>query len=254
MKLVKQYTREIFDNLNYHATWLPSTIHNLGDIGRIQNYQFELITSLSNLGISYEPTIETAPADYEYASKKGVLITIKAAGKAPALGSHLTKAETGICLDFTAADAVVFQAADCEVTTIKNKQNLEADILALKSQGKWSTDFVVITTIVKSKSATIIISNESGAKVELAVDADANINNANIASLKISNNLKYSSNVGFKVIGETNLTPLYKASGIKHRFLSGTNTLVNRGREATSVDSQESFDELDFDDLQYLSE
>lgn len=259
MKISEQYTQELFENLNYHATWFPNNILKLGDIGYFNDNYFEQVFTLDNVGIPYEVSKDKAPADYEYTSKSGVSITTKVARTAPALGSNLTKAEAGICIDFNAANAIVFQAGDCEIITIKNKNKLAEDILTLKRNGKWVADYVVITTIVKSKSVTVIVSNESGGKVELTAHASIKAGTAEVATLKTSNKLKYASKVGVQVIAATNLTPLYKASGIKRGFLFAKDKLINRGEssshsEISNVNAVEQFSELNLEDLRRFLE
>ena len=259
MKLSEQYTQELFENLSYHATWFPNDILKLGDIGYFNDNHFERVYNLADVGIPYEVSEDKAPADYEYISKSGVSITTKLAGTVPALGSKLTKAEAGICINFNAANAIVFQAGDCEIITIKNKKKLEEDILTLKRKDEWVADYVVITTIVRSKSVTVIISNESGGKVELTAHAGIKAGTAEVATLKTSNKLKYASKVGVQVIAATNLTPLYKASGIKRGFLFAKDKLITRGEsgspsEISSMNAVEQFSELNLDDLQQFLE
>ncbi len=57
MGISKQYTKEIKDQLNYSATWLPGTIVSPGDIGTIINYEFIHQTNLTDLGIPFEAKV-----------------------------------------------------------------------------------------------------------------------------------------------------------------------------------------------------
>lgn len=256
MKLSKQYCKELYDTLNYHATWFPNEILMLGDIGVIKDQQFEREASLKDWGISYETTTEIAPADYTYVSKGGVSISTKLAGKAPAIGSNFTKAEAGISVSFNTANAIIFQAEDCEIYSVDNREKLGKVIQALIADGKWRSDFVVITTIVRSKSASVFISNEAGARMELAVQAAVKAGNKDIATLKNSSNLKHESKVGIKIIAESNLTPLFKISGFKTGIFFKNDVLVTRGTEPNFNEGDDQneqmliFTELAPDDLQ----
>lgn len=258
MTLSKLYNKEIFDNLGYHAAWLPNTVLKLGDIGYIKNNQFEYVFSLGDLNISYEATTETASADYEYTSKSGVSITSKLAGNVPSVGSFLTESEAGVSLEFQAPNAIVFQAGDCEILTIKNKNKLAADIIPFLENDQWSSDYVVITTLVKSKSATVLVSNESGGKVELAAQAGTTSSIQKAATLKTSNQLKFASKVGIQIIAASDLTPLYKVSGFKKGFFSRKPIFRNRGEStqafdlSTPVSNNDNFVELNPEELEEM--
>ena len=251
MNLNKQYAKEIYKSLNYHATWFPNEVLKLGDIGYVKDCQFEYITSLEDLNIPYEVRTETTPADLEYSSAGGVSMTVKIAGDQPVPGSCLAISEAGISLHFENAHAVVFRAAEVEVITIKNKNRLAEAIADLRSKDDWPSNQVVITSLVRCKSATVLVSNDSGGVVELA--AQGGIPGAGVANLKTSNVLKYASKIGVQIIAEAGLTPLFKISGFRRSFFFVKESFVNRGGGLADIarhDPVDDLQELSFEDLE----
>src|SRR5689334_8589624 len=96
MSTNQTYTRELRDNLNYTATWLPNLKLSLGDVGVLSKYQFTYRTNLANLGIPFKEGKAGSGATYSYVSSDSVKRNIKLAGKAPIAGSVLADVDAGI--------------------------------------------------------------------------------------------------------------------------------------------------------------
>jgi hypothetical protein len=130
------YTKELRENLNYTATWLPNFKLALGDVGVLSNFEFTYRTNLKNLGISYEEGPPGPKAEYTYLSAGSVTRNIKLSGKAPLPGSCLAKADAGVSFAFNAAEAVVFMASDCRIRSIVDQEKLRQDLRRDRGRGK----------------------------------------------------------------------------------------------------------------------
>lgn len=222
MSINRQYTQELRDETNYSATWLPIVRVAPGDVGRITNYEYQPLTNLKALGIPFEVEAGHTQADFDYYSAGSVSINSKAAGESPALGSAIAQADAGITIKFGRAKAVVFRAAGCTSAQIKERAALENEILARYQANVWPEDQVVIMEVVSAASATILISNESNAQIELLAKGAVGVQGLDLASVDANFKVLRESNIATKILATERLTPLFKAAAIRKRLFRPT--------------------------------
>jgi hypothetical protein len=214
------YTEEMYKRFGYLATWAPSVTVAVGDIGVLNGRVFERTSTLKMERITFQKRSDQTYADYEYTSADGVTIKVKGAGEAPMAGSAIAQADAGISYFFHNENAVVFQATHCRETSIVDQESLRKQILSLYEKEKWRENLVVVTNVIASQSTTILISSSTSGAMEFTIDASLNPGSAvQIATLGGGLKVARSSNVGTKIIGTKGLTPLFKALGIKKRFM-----------------------------------
>jgi hypothetical protein len=215
----QQYTNEMYQKFGYLATWAPNVILKLGDVGVLRDRIFERETTLAELGIPFTTRSDSSPADYEYVSSNTASIKLKAAGEIPSIGSLLSQADAGISISFEEADAIVFQALHCEITSVLGQDKLGKEILSRYEKEDWPKDYVVVTDLVTCKSATILISSGHGGQIEFATKSAVGFSELKIADATLGLHVVSSSKIGTKILAAEGLTPLFKASGIKRRLL-----------------------------------
>jgi hypothetical protein len=181
------------------------------------------------LGFSFRGDTPGAQAKYEYKSANAVDRQFKAKGTAPAIGSILTEADAGITFNFSKKDAIYFLATDCAITRIADQEPLRDAILDAYNASRWERDYVVVTELVAVSGMTIITSEGSNGKYELK--AKAGIEPA-IENLNVEGNfsLQHDSQIGFNLLAQQNMTPLFRCMGIKGIFRDTV------GTRATIVD------------------
>ena len=99
--------------------------------------------------------------------------------------------------------------------SIEDPNALGKEILKRYNKGEWEEDWVVITEVAQSNSATIIISSGKGGKIELKATGKINAANIDIADVNANFQIAYSKNIHTKITAQEGLTPLFKAQGIK---------------------------------------
>ncbi len=249
MSISKQYTKEIKDKTNYLATWLPTVIVSPGDVGRIIDYQYNHVTTLGDLGIPVEIVPGMFQADFDYCSEGSVSINIKAAGKAPLAGSDIAEAEAGVSIKFARSNAVVFKISRCKSTRINDQNSLGMEILSRYRSGNWQDDWVVVTEVVSAAGATIIISSGDNAQIDLLAGGNVNASSLNLADVEANFQILKESNIETKIIASDGLTPLFKSSGIRRRFLRSPDFRY-RGSD-TQPRMEIVFDQMDYDDFAF---
>jgi hypothetical protein len=214
MSMNQTYTREIKDNLNYTATWLPNVKLSLGAVGVLSKYEFTYRTNLENLGIPFKEGKAGSEATYSYVSSDSVQRDIKLAGKAPIAGSVLADVDAGITFTFSREDAVVFLATGCTVRSIANQEPIRKAILKAYDDGTWERDYVVVTELVSAASTTIIISEGSAGQFELRAKAGLNPTFEAI-NTEGSFALVHEAHIGFNCLAATGMTPLFRCLGLR---------------------------------------
>lgn len=254
MSTNEKYTRDLKDNLNYTATWLPNVKLSLGDVGVLSGYEFTYRTNLKNLGIPFAESPHGAGATYSYMTSGAVSRYLKVAGSAPVLGSVFTNADAGITFDFGQEHAVVFLATDCAVRLIADQEPLKKAILAAYEAGRWERDYVVVTELVSAGSTSIIISEGSKGRYELKAKAGL-VPTFEAMNVEGNFSLAHDSQIGFNLLAASGMTPLFRCLGLRTGWFR--NDVVTRdelvpapsGSAATDSTGARVFvDEVEYDD------
>lgn len=203
---------------NYWSSWLPSTAFKLGDIGELNGYVFEKIGSLDELGIPFAVEDDTSPSPIELLSESGVSVKLKLAGEVNEAFVNVPKGDAGIKLGFGNKGSFVVSCAETYEPAILDIMALQKRILNLYSKGKWNPEWNVITRIVESPRATIIISNSSNSELELSAGADLAAGILELGKAGVDIQLKSQRGDMIKVIGGSELTPFFQLGAVKKRI------------------------------------
>jgi hypothetical protein len=214
MSMNKTYTRELKDNLNYTATWLPNVKLSLGDVGLLSNYEFIYRTNLKNLGVPFKEGSPGGSATYSFISSEAVTRNLKVAGNAQLPGSVLTEADAGITFSFGKKHAIVFLATDCTIRSISDQEPLKKLILNAYSAGQWDREYVVVTELVAAGSTSVIISEGSEGRYELKAKAGLT---PTFEAMNVEGNfsLAHDSQIGFNCLAKSGMTPLFRCLGLR---------------------------------------
>jgi hypothetical protein len=243
MAIHDSYTKEILEQLNYNATWLPTVQLAPGDVCDIRGNEMQLMSSLTEFKIPFELEDRAVDTDIEYSSEGAVSINFKASGDPPPVGSLLDIGDAGVSLSFSRSQAVVLRMAKCSSKRLKSLQKVGEQVLALHNAGTWPEGYVVVSEIVAAGASTIIISNGESAGLDLTAKAGVGTGAFTLASLDAGLQVKRESKIGAKFVAVPGLTPLVRVSGIQERFLR-----PDRFRGAPAGASPNAFGPVDYAD------
>lgn len=246
------YTRELRERFGYSATWVPNADVRLGDVGLLRGHSYERVSSLADFGLTFTVRESRARGVYDFASSGSVAFGFKAAGEAAGPLSKLTDAEAGIAIDFSSADASVFQAAGCTVSEISDQHTLGQQLLALKKEGRWPDDYAVVCEVISADRATILVSSSGNARIEFSAKSGVKLGPQSLVDADAGLNVTNSSGLGIQILAEGALTPLFRAKGIRQRFLSEPE-FKTRGRGASTPaaeDGDDAFVDVDYQDFE----
>jgi hypothetical protein len=217
VSIVRSYTTEIRDNLNYSAAWFPNVALALGHVGTLDDKGFTYQTTLAQLGIPFSVTAGGAPATFTHVSTDAVTRVLKLAGAAPIAGSVLAQADAGLSFSFNRENATVFLATGCRVSAIADQVALKRAILDLHNAKQWDKDHVVISELVTADSTSVLVSLSKGGKVELRAKAGAA---PAFEAMNVSGEYStvHESSIGFNMVAGAGMTPLFRALGIRKKL------------------------------------
>ena len=205
--IVDYYLGEMHDEFELHAAWLPGTRVQLGDVGIVDAHnKFSRKTSLDKKGVSFETLEGQSLPDYVFTSAGGVSVLAKAAGEAK-IGT-LDVADAGFSIQYSRGKSTVFRANQVLEHVIDDIDSLHSDILEKYKNGKWNEKYVVVTKVIQAESATILISRDSDAQIDLK--AETEVPNMNIASIDANFSVKTQKGLETQVVANKGLTPLFE--------------------------------------------
>lgn len=210
---------------NYYAAWLPSTRFQLGDVGFLTGNLFNKVTSLENLGIEFKELSDSDSTKIEYVSESGVSRVIKAAGQLNPNLPNIPQGQAGIGIEFSKEGAFIIQAEESYEPFIDDLVKLEKDIRQAYQDGNWKSGWVVITQLIRSPNATIMISNSSQSKIELSAEGDVTLQGISLGNTQAKFAVRAETGHIFKLLDAQNITPFFKLLQIAARPWSVFNAL-----------------------------
>ncbi|WP_299587845.1 hypothetical protein [Mucilaginibacter sp.] len=209
----------MFKNTGYRANWLPDHPLRIGDIGKLEDGLFTLYTTLEQQQIGYSLREGNSELDVDYSSKNSVNIETSVS-TGDALNLSLSTPVNGrVIINFTESNGIVFQMTGAKKKVIENLAEVENTVLNKYRSGEWPKEWVVISEVVVTDHATIIISTSSNNKIELGCNAQLGIAQGKLADPKLNLTLISEKGSSTKIFGANNLTPFYQVKGIYKPFL-----------------------------------
>lgn len=221
MPLHRTYTRTLFSELGYRATWLPGAAVALGQVGVLDAGSLTHETSLEALGVDAPVTEQGVPeGSLDVTSHQGVSVSFKAAGSLDERFKVVGTADAGALVQFSREDAVVVELKGVRshrfVELRAVKEALLDAVVAADDQARWDRDWMVVTEVVVAETATVLVSSSSHARVELR--AKGSVTPQGLADAELESTPADRRDVGALVVAERGLTPLYKALRVRRNF------------------------------------
>jgi hypothetical protein len=248
---VFQYTKELFNRFHYLATWLPTVPLRLGDVGVLNSSEFQRMTTLHELGIQFKVRDGANTSDLEYYSKGAVTVRFRTAGEAQEPESDFGHLGAGVSIEFKRENAFFFRAAKCRISSIEDQETIGIEIMDRYKNDKWDKNYYVVTEIVESGGATILIANQKNARVDLIMKGNLASTYFDLADVNLDFKVAFVKDIHTRIITETSLTPLFRARSVKKTLLrsnifrSDSSDKRIKGKEKESLN----FDYITPDDL-----
>jgi len=212
------YTREIHDNMNLYAAWPPGEMLSLGDYGILIEKRFDRRGNIySDFGIPKREKKYPSIANYKFSSLGRVQTSFKPSAQANLQGI-VNIIHASLDINFSDSNAVFFNSANCSQSSIDSIESILAqEIIKLYKKGKWNPNFVIVSKLINADSTTAVISGSSSASISLEA-ASPQVPFINLADASIGLNSKSEKDIGFSIVSQGGLTPLFGLHKLKTYF------------------------------------
>lgn len=234
------YAANMRNETGSFASWPPNEPRAIGDFGPVKDGLFQLFGQLSQHEIASLGTRDGPPArwDLTYKAKR----ELKSSAEAR-LQAGVTKGKALLEVSFNAEDAFMFTAPDVRVTQVVDLVTLGRLLNQRRLENDWNMDHAVVVELSTATTATIVLSEQSGANLKLEVDAGAPVTAEVLANLKAETAYIDSNGVGTRIIGAGPLTPLFKLAHLRRRIIQPPEIAYRDSQEAKPSQEVEVDDE-----------
>ena len=216
------YTSTMLKRLGYVATWFPGTQITVGLIGIMQEHTFIPKSSIRTLGVRFSTTKDpSSDESMQFKSSKKIQIQGKVKGSVSDIAPTIPKARAGVAVTFGKEVGVVFSARDLAATRIADILSLENAIWDLWDRYLWDESWVVVTELITAKKATILVSEGGQAKVEMQAQGTVQSGPIDVGNLSAGFTLVSSYGMHTQIVGESGMTPLFRAIRVRDGFWKG---------------------------------
>ncbi|RAS58957.1 hypothetical protein C8D87_11610 [Lentzea atacamensis] len=218
--MAERYIREIYESLKYWATWLPGIEIEIGDYGPINGFVFKPEGNVRDRGIKVATEDSSAISSLSHKSKGSVAVTFQVAADMEQKVPGVPTGKAGIGITFSQESAVAFSAVGCQVSRAKDVSLLERQVL--DGGESWLKDgYVVVTQVVRAKSATVMMSTSRDAEFVASASADLTAGFVDIGNASLSLTSRVERNVNTALFAKKGVTPLFSGIRFDERFWSG---------------------------------
>ncbi len=215
------YLKDIMKkSAGYRPTWEPNKPLKIGDVGKLENNVFVKWDSLEKLGIPMEVEKDVQEgALFDLSTENGIEVRTKAKGQVDPGIPSLGEMDAGFGVEFKKENAILFKVQGYLTHQISNLGEIAREVLKRYENDEWDKDLVIINELIEAKKATIMMSSEGGVSVGLKAKADVSAANLSIADADLDVGTDVGGKLAINIIGEEGITPLYRAVGIKKKWL-----------------------------------
>ena len=210
--LAAEYCTQIKDNFKkFFAAFPPNDPLELGDFGILNSDIPTRLGNIKKFGITFTPRHGIAEASLvDFTSKGSVEVEFSAAVEASP-GTVPIKA--GLEIKFSRENSVFFNAAKCTIDAIEDQVALGEQILKLHEAGSWDKNYVVVTSLMKAASTTIVVSSTSNSSIKFEASTPG-VKEIDLADASLKLSIKRFKDVALKIPTSGGLTPLIGLSKI----------------------------------------
>jgi hypothetical protein len=229
---VKLYQQEMHNNVGFFATWLPSSVLELGDIGVLEAGRFRRVGALSELGVPAGGVRDGAPENMSYSAwaERKAGVSAEASADVP-----IAKAELSI--QFTRQGGYVFEAIAIRHVEISDRMALAIAILGLYGQGLWQKEWLLVDAVYKADSATIIVSEDAASSIVLNASGHMPIGSLPLADTKAGLSVSSVSGKIVHIVAQRGLSPMYSCLKVQDPLFGSPSLSPVRGMQANPVDA-----------------
>jgi hypothetical protein len=218
MEPFEYYLTYIHKKINYRGAWFPDDLMQPGAIGTLDKGVFTAISTLEEQGIEARFEENQSDLSLDLSSGDGLAVHSNLSTSLPAGAQAGVDGKISVTIEATADRGILFQSAGFTKVRVANLGAVTNAVLPKYSQGTWQKEWLILTEILKTPCATIIISTSRNSSMQLEGSGEAKLGDLQLADSRLGLGItgKKGDIIGFA--GRKNMTPLYKVMGVQDPF------------------------------------
>jgi hypothetical protein len=216
MGIADNYAEQVRNQTRLQANWEPHIPREIGDFGPVRNGLFDYYGQLDPdeiQALGQRSSAASADVDFMVQANRGLNAKAGAAAQAGvATGKALLE------INFTSANGISFTALEVTIHQVTNLRALGKALNKRRRENNWDMDHCVVVQINRAAKATIILSEEKNAQLGFEVAANAPVNQQLIGNLDAKTSLLSFRGIGYKIIGDGPITPLFRLACLKRKW------------------------------------
>lgn len=226
--IAESYTSTLHEKLKFFASWPNNMLVQLGDYGTLQGALFAKTGNLgSDFNINIVPDIQSGAVNNVFEHKSGGIKEIQLNADASTI-----QADACVRLEFGSANSLYFKALKSTYSGLKNRAEVDLEILRRYNNDLWDAKLVVVISVIKATATTILISEGKGASVEISGRATTT-EGINLVDASAGLSIRSDKHMGLKILASNGLTPLFGLARVKPRtlweFIVGKDQRIEQG-------------------------
>lgn len=209
---LQTYADEVSRQLDFLPTWPLNYDVKLGDVGVLEGRVFKRTDTLESLGIRGLAVRKGHGSQVlEFSSREGVQTNF-AAGAQSAIKTVGGEVE----IKFSREGAVFLRVGEHTLQQFESTDTLGKEIIRRYKNGAWKRDRVVVTEVVRSAAATVLVSGSGSSSATFKLDGSVPGVEA-LAKGKLAGLVSLTGSFVTKIVGEE-VSPLLRTSGVRGLF------------------------------------
>lgn len=231
----ESYANVVKNEYSFYPVFPPDYPISLGDFGSLENGRFTRKGNMKKYDFIAKE-LKGIKSNNKIDFSEGVDFNVSLAPSVTVPGMF----EANLKIAFGDSSNVFFSFNNCRTTLTDNYLELKDKIIELYNKDEWDKDYYVITEFIEAERSTVILADNSEAKIDfgVAIPIGANIPIPQLKSDfldgKLSVNESSSSKISTKIIANTGLKPLIKLSKLKVNFWTNEPDLDTSGDKGIS--------------------
>lgn len=208
MGLAAEYNKALHKHANFYAAWFPlAAPFRIGDYGLIRDGVFEKIGHLDEFGVAFQTEAGTQAPSLDFMSEGTRSIAFVGGAELPASALPIGEAEAKLTFNFDRKNSFVVKAEQIQMTRMANIRQVAEALAQLRREKKYSHRWRVVSTVYTAHKCLVLMSTESGTKVEFTGKASA-LKQLNVGNVELKPSFNVSSDAILKSVGESGVLGL----------------------------------------------
>jgi hypothetical protein len=180
---------------------------------------FKPQANVAKWGLGFDVERGGKPADVDYSSKSGLTTTFQLKAGAQTIPS-IPKGTAGVRLAFARQNAVAIALKGARHTRVSDVLALKRGLVdAVASRDPLPDGWFVVTEVMASDFASVVIAQARNASFAVSADADLAAGIVDLANANLSFTVAEQNEVGYRMLAQSGATPLFRGVRIKRSWL-----------------------------------